>query len=136
MRRSELLRKWSAFLKKFLVSEAKYAPKIVHKNLCAILLIMPILNVDILGRSFRNKTPAFLFVREPSARFGSDYMEADYLVTAEFGLLRRLTRPSLSRRRNSKCFSRLCGRHVVCLPLPKRRNTNEHKNLISVSRCR
>ena len=51
---------------------------------------MPMLNIDILGRSFRNKTPAFLFVREPSARFGSDYMEADYLVTAEFGLLRWL----------------------------------------------
>ena len=47
---------------KFFVSEAKYAPKIVHKNSCAILLIMPMLNMDVRSRSFRNKTPAFLFL--------------------------------------------------------------------------
>ena len=36
------------------------------------------------------------------------------------------TRPFRSRRRDSKCFSRLCGRCVVCLPLPKKkgRKTN------------
>ena len=56
-------RKWLAFLKNFLVSEAKYASKIVHKNSCAILLIMPMLNIDLQGRSFRNRTPAF-FVME------------------------------------------------------------------------
>ena len=33
-------RKWSAFFENFLVSEAKYASKIVHKNSCTILLIM------------------------------------------------------------------------------------------------
>ena len=85
-----MLRKWSAFLRNFLVHEAKYAPKIVHKNSCAILLIMPILNIDVLGRSFRNKTPAFLFLRKLSARFGSDRMETDYVVATEFGLPRRL----------------------------------------------
>ena len=88
-RRSELLRKWLAFLKNFLVSEAKYPPKIVHKNSDAILLIMPMLNIDLQGRSFRNRAPAFLLWK-PSARFGSDCMETDHPVTAEFGLLRRL----------------------------------------------
>ena len=34
----------------------------VHKNSCAILLIMPMLNMDVRSRSFRNKTPAFLFL--------------------------------------------------------------------------
>ena len=83
-------RKWSAFFENFLVSEAKYPPKIVHKNSCAILLIMPMLNIDLQGRSFRNRTPAFLFLRKLSARFGSDCMETDHPVTVEFGLLRRL----------------------------------------------
>lgn len=89
-RRSELLRKWLAFLKNFLVSEAKYASKIVNKNSCTILLIMPMLNIDLQGRSFRNRTPAFLFLRKLSARFGSDRMETDHPVTAESGLPRRL----------------------------------------------
>ena len=89
-RRSELLRKWSAFFENFLVSEARYSLKIVHKNSGAILLIMPMLNIDLQGRSFRNRTPAFLFLRKLSARFDSDRMRTDHVVTAEFGLLRRL----------------------------------------------
>ena len=51
---------------------------------------MPMLNIDLQGRSFRNRTPAFLFLRKPSARFGSDRMETDHVVTVEFGLPRRL----------------------------------------------
>ena len=103
-RGSQTLRKWSAFLKNFLVSEAKYAPKIVHKNICAILLIMPILNIDILGRSFRNKTPAFLFLRKLSARFGSDCMETDHPVTTEFGLLWRLDPPCTEQAQEQQMF--------------------------------
>ena len=90
MRGSQTLRKWSAFLKNFLIDEARYSLKIVHKNSRTILLIMPMLNIDVLGRSFRNRTPAFLFLRKLSARFGSDCMETDHPVTTEFGLLRRL----------------------------------------------
>lgn len=45
-RRSELLRKWSAFLKNIPVSEARYSLKIVHKNSGAILLILPVWNMD------------------------------------------------------------------------------------------
>ena len=33
------------------------------------------------------------------------------------------TRPSRSSGRGSKCFSRLCGRCVVCLPLPRKEGT-------------
>ena len=47
------------------------------------------LNIDLQGRSFRNRTPAFLLWK-PSARFDSDRMRTDHVVTAEFGLLRRL----------------------------------------------
>ena len=83
-------RKWSAFFENFLVSEAKYASKIVLKNSCTILLIMPMLYIDIFGRSFRNRTPAFLFLRKISAWFDSDCMETDHVEPTEFGLLRRL----------------------------------------------
>lgn len=82
-------RKWSAFFENFLVSEAKYASKIVHKNSCTILLIMPMLYIDIFGRTFEIELRPFLLWK-PSARFGSNCMETDHPVTAEFGLLRRL----------------------------------------------
>ena len=54
-------------------------------------------------------------------KYGQDCMENDCVTKTEFGLLRRLDPPFRSRRRGSKCFGRLCGRCVVCLPLPKRR---------------
>ena len=53
-------------------------------------------------------------------QYGQDCMENDCVTKTEFGLLRRLDPPfRRGRHRDSKCFSRLCGRCVVCLPLPK-----------------
>ena len=52
-------------------------------------------------------------------KYGQDCMENDCVTKTEFGLLRRRSRPSRSSGRDSKCFGRLCGRCVVCLPLPK-----------------
>ena len=50
---------------------------------------MPMLYIDIFGRSFEIELRPFLLWK-PSARFGSNRMETDHPVTAEFGLLRRL----------------------------------------------
>ncbi len=58
-------------------------------------------------------------------KYGQDCMENDCVTKTEFGLLRRLTRPSRSSSRDSKCFGRLCGRCVVCLQLPKEREETQ-----------
>lgn len=47
------------------------------------------LYIDIFGRGFEIELRPFLLWK-PSARFGSDCMETDHPVTAEFGLPRRL----------------------------------------------